>query len=233
MLRRSPLRYLAAIVLHVERGTLVGGDIAHCVVAVEFLLTRAQQTLSLGGSLSGATQTSRVDYADSAVTILGMAADGLLESSVARVWRQLNVSQRIDRAARLMTMLQNLLVLRSLTLQIGKEASVNFQNYRKPKNLIKHFCRQKYSVAEGQVKAHSRMPEPVPLGDAPKMTVNRLQISDEFKIVPPPESADTFNFSSPGCVADARMQVPNADVLSKQTIASVANAQTTRFFEAR
>jgi hypothetical protein len=123
---------------------------------------------------------------------------------------QLTDEQRIDRAARLMTLLQNMLVIRGVGLEAGANASVQFKNYGK--NFNKLSRNQHFHVLEGQVQLKAPMP---PIQDMPMINrAMRIQTSEasETSMIAD-EKPDHIEFSSGG-----QMQLPSSDFLSKQPL---------------
>jgi hypothetical protein len=106
--------------------------------------------------------------------------------------------QRIEKAARLMTLLQNMLVVLGLGKEAGSNASVHFQHYGK----FYQFTSMNLSYLEGYVQ----LAAPV-LQNAPMM-VNRMSVQNF--VAEPVETSEKIEFRTGN-----QMQLPNIDFLSK------------------
>ncbi|KAI6184754.1 CBN-LAT-2 protein [Aphelenchoides bicaudatus] len=164
----------------VDSGDLKGGDIVVFVDSAEDLLPKAHQRLLEPKR----TSEWREQFGRKVSKEIGETGDQLLNENSQPAWMELKDEQRIDKAARLMTLLQNMLIVLGLGKEAGQNASVHFQNY------------------EGYIQLAAPVPQNAP------MMISKFVRTESFAPVEPAPS-EKIEFQTGN-----KMQLPGIDTLS-------------------
>ncbi|KAI6221598.1 CBN-LAT-2 protein [Aphelenchoides besseyi] len=168
--------------------SLTGGDVIAFIENFEESMFRVKNLLN---NRSKSAEWRGI-YGQKFSKVVGSVGDRLLDSEAEDAWLQLSDTLRIERAAKMMTLLQDILVVRGLGLTTGTKATVQFRNY------------------EGQVLLKEPVP---PANDVPMMINRAMRIQNiPMQLTHQNVSADQIQFKVGG--SKSIMQLPNSDFLS-------------------
>ncbi|KAI6179061.1 CBN-LAT-2 protein [Aphelenchoides besseyi] len=171
-----------------DSGSLTGGDVIAFVENLDESMFRVKNVLNDRRK----SAEWRGNYGREFSKVVGNVGDRLLDSEAENAWLQLSDKLRIDKAAKMMMLLQDMMVVRGTGLTAGSKAMVQFRNY------------------EGQVLLKEQVP---PADDVPMM-INRAMRIQGNPIQLPHQNvpADHIQFKVGG--SKSGMHLPSSDFLS-------------------